>query len=213
MSNHLEPFLLHPFSDGTDVIQMAAIVTSIVQLSWSLSVHQRSFSRSLSGDRQVVITKTASMIQFVSKLLEISSRIVAIALFTAHFGYWLIPLAIAHWGFMTILIFHQETCFCTTDEENPRYFLEYLLNMVIGVICLITFVPVNDRNKKKKAIIYFSLICIQNLTFSSLWFFKSHLKLFEAAAIGYIFGAFSLSFLLQMILFHFFNRQNSHIKA
>lgn len=200
---HLLPFISLISILGTDAIQVSVIVTSIVQLSWSLSVHQRSLSRSFNGDRQV-ITKTASLIQFVSKLLDISSRTVAIAFFTAHFGYWLIPVAVGHWGFMTVWIMHQETSFCTTHKGRSRPCLEYLLNMTIGAICLISFIPVNDRNLKRNTLIYFSLIFIQNVTFSSIWYFKSQFKWFEAAAIGYIFGALSLSLIFLLILFHFF---------
>ena len=195
---------------GTDAIQVVVIVTSIVQLSWSLSVHQRSLARSLqlnTVDGQV-ITKTASLIQFVSKLLDISSRTVAIALFTVHFGYWLIPVAIAHWGIMTVWIMHQETEFCSSEKGRPRPCLEYLLNMTIGTACLLSFVPVKENNLKRNTLIYFSFIFLQNATFSSIWYFNpsTQFKWMERAAIGYIFSALSLSLILLLILFHYLRK-------
>lgn len=200
-------FFFH--SLGTDAIQVVVIVTSIVQLSWSLSVHQRSLGRSLQLNTDgEVITKTASLIQFVSKLLDISSRTVAIALFTVHFGYWLIPVAIAHWGIMTVWIMHQETEFCSSEKGRPRPCFEYLLNMTIGTVSLLSFLPVKGNNLKRNTLIYFSFIFLQNVTFSTIWYFNpsTPFKWMERAAIGYIFSALSLSLILLLILFHYLGK-------
>lgn len=201
-------FLSAFHSLGTDAIQVVVIVTSIVQLSWSLSVHQGSLARSLQLNTVEAITKTASLIQFVSKLLDISSRTVAIALFTVHFGYWLIPVAIAHWGIMAVWIMHQETEFCSSEKGRPRPWLEYFLNMTIGTVCLLSFLPVKENNLKRNTLIYFSFIFLQNVTFSSIWYFNSstQLKWMEGAAIGYIFSALSLSLILLLILFHYLSK-------
>ena len=123
--------------------QVACIASSLFEISWSLASYQRALRRSVPDKRNM--TKMGTLLQFAWRFLTISSRSVAIALFASAYGLWLVPVAIGHWGVMTVWVMHQGTRFCDTERGEPKQCQEYLLNMVIGAIYLLCFLNVKDE--------------------------------------------------------------------
>lgn len=116
---------------------------------------------------------SGTVLQFFWRFCTIGSRAFAVALFASQFSYWLFPIAIGHWGVMTIWIMHQGTRFCDTEQGEPRPCFEYALNMILGAIYLVCFLNVKDEPTRFKYLSYYLIVFVENVAFVLLWFFHS----------------------------------------
>ncbi|KAI1295616.1 XK-related protein 6 [Halotydeus destructor] len=192
-----------------DSVQMACIVTSLVELSWSIASYQRALRRSVAEKRNM--PKMGTVLQFTWRLFTLSSRSLAIALFASEFGYWLLPVAIGHWGIMTIWVMHQGTRFCDTEDGQSRPCHEYLLNMVIGAIYLLCFLNVKDEPTRYKYTAFYVITFVENVALVTLWYLKmaaDPLKVhlwYTVPALSYVVSAFFAGILFMLMYYRFFH--------
>lgn len=133
-------------------------------VSWSLACYHRALRRSVGNKRNM--TCAAVLLQFLWRLFTLSSRLVSIGLFVSAYSYWILPIAIGHWGVMTIWVMHQGTHFCQNEQ------FEYLFDMVIGVIYLFCFLNIKDEPTRYKYTGYYLIKFTENCLFAFLWYFK-----------------------------------------
>lgn len=201
----------HPSSDlwcVAELAQEAAIITSLLELSWALASYHRAVRRSAPDKRNM--TKIGTTLQFLWRLFVISSRALAVALFTVEYGYWLVPIAVGHWGVMSIWIMHQGTRFCDT-LQGPSPCEEYLFNMIIGTIYLFCFINVKDEPTRFKYLAYYVIVLAENGSLISLWYAKTSADPIKAAlwyhvpAFAGVFGAFFMGIFFMLIYYRFFH--------
>ena len=105
-------FACHDFLiTHTELLRGICILVSLVQVSWFISSHTRSMRRLTPGKKN--LSCVSGVLIFLWRFFMVSSRAAAVVLFTTQFGCWIIPIAIAHWGVMTVWVMHQGTNFCS----------------------------------------------------------------------------------------------------
>lgn len=183
---------------------MTAIIASLFELSWSLSSYHRSLRRSVPDKKNM--THCGAFLQFIWRFFTIGSRIIAVALFTAEYGYWICPIAIGHWGIMTIWIMHQGTRFCDNKLGEPRPCQEYLFNMILGTIYFFCFLNVKDEPTRYKYLSYYIISFIENASLILLWYIKSDPnKWYHIPALVGVFGAFAAGIMFMFIYYWCFH--------
>jgi len=96
---------------------------------------------------------------------------------------------------------------------------DYFLNMIIGVIYLLCFIPVKDEPNRWKYSFYYSLNLIENAVFTLLWFYgltstsssasmlsskvTQELPWFATQALLLVFGSFFLGLVLLLLYYRF----------
>ena len=176
-----------------------------------------------------------SMLIFAWRFFIIASRVFAIVLFTSRFGYWMIPIAIAHWGIMTVWIMHQGTNFCSQTSvssssrrgaqhnSHDKPCQEYLFNMIIGIVYLICFIPVKDEPNRWKYIFFYTITFTENFVFTLSWFYSLNYNLishsllrhhhhlhqqlpwFAYPSLVFVFGSFFLGIFFQILYYRYFH--------
>lgn len=180
-------------------------MTSLAQISWSLCSMQRAMRRMTSGKRNM--TKTGTILQFMWRFLTIGSRVAAITLFTSRFGFWIVPVAIGHWGVMTVWIMHQGTNMCDDPKSGRcRPCREYMLDMMIGAIYLICLIPVRDEPTRYKYTAFYAITFAQNTVFTLCWYFALHEQVWYAdPALVWVFGSFGLGIFFMLLYYRYFH--------
>ena len=154
-------FLSHLFSV---IFQLASIISSLIYISWSLASYHRAVRRCIPSKRKMSVM--AIILQILWRFFTLTSRLVAIGLFISAYSYWILPIAIGHWGVMTIWIMHQGTSFCRSEQ------LEYLFNMIIGTVYLFCLLNIKDEPTRYKYSAYYVIVFIENTLFIALWYMK-----------------------------------------
>jgi hypothetical protein len=183
---------------------MAAIISSLIELSWSIASYNRALRRSTPDKRNT--TRFGTILQFLWRVCTIGSRVLAVALFMSEYSYWLCPIGIGHWGVMTIWIMHQQTRFCDNDRGDPRPCHEYLFNMIIGAIYLFCFLNVKDEPTRYKYLSYYTIAFAENISLILLWYIKSDpTKWYHTPALVTVISAFFAGILFMLIYYWFFH--------
>lgn len=144
-------------------ILIFVLISSLFELSWSIASYHRALRRSTPDKRS--LSPIGTLLQFAWHGSMLGSRVLAIALFVTRFTYWLVPIAIGHWGVMTIWVMHQGTHFFPPDHLVR----EYTANMAIGAIYLFTFINVKDEPTRFKYLWYYCVVGAENIIFALLW--------------------------------------------
>ncbi|KAJ6218624.1 hypothetical protein RDWZM_009781 [Blomia tropicalis] len=147
----------------TEYVQIAVIVCSLIELSWSIASYHRSLRRASMDKRNM--SAIGVLLQFIWHAGTIGSRLMAVAMFITQYGAWLAPISIGHWGVMTIWIMHQGTQFM----NEPHHCSEYLFNMLVGTIYMIQFLNVKDEPTRYKYLWYYVITGVENVTLIILW--------------------------------------------
>ena len=151
------------------------------------------------------LTKMSLLLQFLWRFFTISSRLISIGLFITAFTYWIFPIAIGHWGIMTIWVMHQGTHFCADEQA------EYFFNMIIGAIYLVCFLNIKDEPTRCKYTSYYVLILLEDILLLSLWYIKSVSLNSKSIHLNYLLtysgllAAFFLGILFMVIYYRFFH--------
>lgn len=190
-------------------VRAGSIITSLAHVSWSLCSHCRALRRLKPLKRNV--TPAGMFLMFLWRFLTIGSRIVAIALFTCKFGYWIVPIAIGHWGFMTIWVLHQGTNFCDSSTTGqPRPFREYLVNFLIGAIYLFCFIPVKHSEATRvKYSVFYAIALLQNSSMALTWYYcnvtSGQVVWFQLPALVWVHGAFVSGLFFMLLYYRYFH--------
>uniref|UniRef100_T1JZ12 XK-related protein n=1 Tax=Tetranychus urticae TaxID=32264 RepID=T1JZ12_TETUR len=119
------------------MLQLASILSCLVLTSWSLASYHRALRRSIPEKGNM--SSYGVILSFLWRLGTLTCRTMSIGLFISSFSYWILPIAIGHWGIMTIWVMHQGTHFCRHEQS------EYLFNMILGLLYLFEFLNIKDE--------------------------------------------------------------------
>lgn len=189
----------------TEIVRGVAMITSLVQISWSLCCWQRAKRRMTPGKRNM--TKMGTILQFMWHALMIGSRVGAIVLFTSRYGFWIVPVAIGHWGIMSVWIMHQGTNFCDDPLTGTcRPCQEYMLDMMIGAIYLICLIPVKDEATRYKYTAFYSITFSENALLALSWYVCLHEQVwYQVPALVWVFGSFGLGLFFMLLYYRYFH--------
>lgn len=161
------------------------------------------------------MTKTGTILQFMWRFLTIGSRVGSIVLFVSSFGSWIIPISIGHWGLMTVWIMHQGTSYCDdirTGESRPCQ--EYLVNMMIGAVYLICFIPVRDEPTRYKYTAFYVIAFAENTILSLSWYFSLPDKLwYQIPALVWVFGSFGLGLFFMLLYYQYYHPNGKPLRV
>ncbi|CAG2103222.1 unnamed protein product [Medioppia subpectinata] len=190
------------FNLSKEYVQMAAIISSLFEMSWSMASYNRALRRSTPN--KLNVSRMATITHFLWRFCTIGSRVLAIALFTSEYSYWVCPVAIGHWGVMTIWIMHQQTRFCDSERGDQRPCHEYVFNMIVGAIYLFCFLNVKDEPTRYKYLSFYTIVFSENISFIILWYVRSDpLNWYHTPALATVLGAFGVGMLLMLIYYWF----------
>lgn len=147
---------------------MTVISLSLFEIGWSLASYHRALRRASYSKRN--LSPLGVILQLIWQSAIVACRTLAIGLFLHQFTFWICPVAIGHWGVMSIWIMHQGTHFFDDHQGKPRLCPEYLFNMLLGAIYLFVFINVKDEPTRWKYVAFYTITIAENAIFTALWF-------------------------------------------
>ena len=153
------------------------------------------------------MTKTGTVLQFMWRCCTIGSRVAAVTLFASRFGFWLVPVAIGHWGVMTVWIMHQGTRVCDEGQSGDgRACREYMFDMIIGAIYLICFLPMGHAPTRYKYTAFYAIAFSENTLFTLSWYFCLHDQpWYRLPALVWVFGSFGAGLFFMLLYYRYFH--------
>lgn len=152
-----------------NLLAVISCIGSLLALSTMMVTIQRAIRNSNHEKQQLSIP--ASIVMFCWRLLTISSRVLAFALFLTIQPLAFLIFIILHWLAGTVWIAVRGTDFC------PKKFAEYLFNAVCGIIYIFCFFNVHEdkdgRNSRSRCrmLIFYLVVFAENSVLSILWYF------------------------------------------
>ncbi|XP_013775682.2 XK-related protein 4-like [Limulus polyphemus] len=191
-----------PYDFWTVGIQLASIVASLFELSWSLASYHRALRQSVENKRNM--TWSGMSVQFLWRYCTTAARVLSLALFASEYGYWMFPVCIGHWGIMTVWVMHQQTSFCDSETGEKRQCEEYLFNMAIGAVYLFCFLNVKDEPTRLKYLAYYIIVFIENSLMIILWYLRTDPSVwYHLPALICVFLSFSLGITFMLLFYRF----------
>ncbi|KAL3316354.1 hypothetical protein Ciccas_005000 [Cichlidogyrus casuarinus] len=160
-----QPF---PEKITTRMAQLISILCSWLSLAYCLSAYQTSLRNSLTNKSKM--TFLSSLTYTLWKAGILASRILSLALFAAAFrGIFLTSALFVHWLICLLILIKGGTTFCSTDPRNPA---EILFDLVLAAIYIFDVVNVREGHSRIWFAIFYSLMFIENMIFSMMWYFR-----------------------------------------
>ena len=148
---------MSPYSNGS--IQLLAIGASLVSLAWGLSSYSKSLRYPLHD--KLNISYGGTVVMFLWHLAFISSRILAISLFSSCHPLLIIPILSIHMTLMFLWLFY---------EERARSCEELLFNLIVSFVYLFTYFNVRDERTRFKYLFYYCVVFLENSLFILVWY-------------------------------------------
>jgi len=175
------------------------ILSSLISLSWSLTGHQLSISAQ--GGFSSRLGVGAVLLSLLWNAGTISARLLSVSLFISTYGCWIVPVAILHWGVMTIAILHRQHLH---EEESFRV---YALHMLMASINLIQLVSVTPATTHLSATLFYTLSFMENALFTGAWAWSvvelaPEVSLYPVVVLGlFVVIAFTVALMCRQIYF------------
>ena len=141
---------------------MASIVTSLVSITWAL-ISCRRLSRLSEGQRMSI---PGVVIDYLWHLFVIGARVIALAVFAAHFQIWLLAILAIHWVAMIIILVLSKQV-----QRNDKHWDAskiIILSLATNTLC-----PFELETETRSRLRYATLHCImyaENILMSVLWY-------------------------------------------
>lgn len=145
---------------------------------------------------------------------SLSSRMIALVLFSSVSPKSIFVIISIHWLFMFVWIRYQNTDFCATQWEERIY------NAIMAIIYCFCFFNLKEGKSRFRAFIFYNIMFIENLLFLSIYLYLSvyndeNLMIFNSKYSFYLVLSTILCFIigiLSMILYYRFFHPSGPIK-
>jgi hypothetical protein len=134
--------------------QLAAVLASLVSLSWSLVSYHRALRMSLPD--KVNMTYPGMAVQFLWRICMIGSRVLVLALFATTFTRLIGFVCVLHWVIMFVWIISMRTSFCDNKIEELGY------NAVLSVMFIFCYFNPVDSPTRYRYMIFYAFMLLEN---------------------------------------------------
>lgn len=198
----LQLYILSTFKDGitfkNDWLNIIAVVASIASLAWSLVsyAHAARMCHYLKG-----LSICGYIFQVLYRILMITSRVVALALFASEYKWWIFAAVIFHFLLMIYLVSFEKTDFCGNAV------LEFLFQVLIAFIYIFCFINAKNGTSRQHVTLYYTLFFMENSIMIAAWYPSRTEKfgLLEYGAISMVWGGFAFGLLSMLAYYKFFH--------
>ena len=187
-----------------DMFTAVAAACSLVSLIWAILA----YSKSLRDFRQqgYKLSAVGLFFQVLWRISVVSSRVVAMVLFASYFKQWLFVAVGAHWIIMTLWLICQRTRFCTDEDGNEHPYREKLFSAVIGFIYIFCFFNTREGMTRKRVVLFFSIILVENSLFVSMWYpHRTFRGIMAFAALGVVWGGLVFGIVCMLMYYRFYH--------
>ncbi|XP_074641924.1 XK-related protein 6-like [Tubulanus polymorphus] len=144
------------------IFQAVSCSISLLSLAWSLTSYHKALR--FTRDDKENLSYCGMLFHFLWQSFIIGPRVVAIAMFASHYGFYIFIFIGCHWVFMSMWLILQKTNFCNHKYE------EYFFDIICGVIYIFCFFNVKEGQTRHKYSIYYSLIYLENVCLIVPWY-------------------------------------------
>ena len=168
---------------------------SLGSLSWGLEAYHKALRESRADKKNISYVGVGMRILW--RLLTVTARVLAMALFAAIYEWWIFVVAGIHWLLMTLWLIWQETDFCETKFE------ERLFDAVMGIIHIFCFFNMKEGRTRFRAAIFYSIIFVENTVMFGLWYREqeSRNKMYGLPALVFVWGGFFLGIFIMLFYY------------
>ena len=187
-----------------DMLTAVAAACSLVSMIWAILA----YSKSLRDFRKqgYILSAAGLFFQVLWRISVVSSRVVAMVLFASYFKQWLFVAVGAHWIIMTIWLTCQRTRFCTDEDGNEHPYREKLFSAVIGFIYIFCFFNTREGMTRKRAVLFYSIILVENSLFVSMWYpHRTFRGIMAITALGVVWGGLVFGIVCMLLYYRFYH--------
>ncbi|CAH1253250.1 XKR4 [Branchiostoma lanceolatum] len=157
----LQLYIMLKMGDANFLTGTSACV-SLISLSWAIAAYSKAM-RQVRKDKKK-ITWGGLFLQTVWRIGMVSSRVLALAMFTSVYKEWICVVIGVHWLLMTVWVYLQKTDFCDTWWE------ERLFNAVVGVIYCFCFFNIKEGRTRRHIVGFYTIMLLENSALMGAWY-------------------------------------------
>lgn len=187
-----------------DMLTAVAAACSLVSMIWAILA----YSKSLRDFRKqgYVLSAAGLFFQVLWRISVVTSRVVAMVLFASYFKQWLFVAVGAHWIIMTMWLICQRTRFCTDEDGSEHPYREKLFSAVIGFIYIFCFFNTREGMTRKRVVLFYSIILVENSLFVSLWYpHRTFRGIMAVTALGVVWGGLVFGIVCMLLYYRFYH--------
>ncbi|XP_019638689.1 PREDICTED: XK-related protein 6-like [Branchiostoma belcheri] len=139
---------------------------SITSLASSLISYHRSLRDALPNAK--IMNYTGVILWFLWRLLTVSSRVLAIAVFAHLFTWWIFVGLSLHFILMFVWLIFQKTKFYGGDRRAEELGFDF----IIAFLYIFCWLNMKESRSRYRALLYYLLVYAENVTFVGLWYWK-----------------------------------------
>ncbi|XP_066274599.1 XK-related protein 6-like [Branchiostoma lanceolatum] len=139
---------------------------SITSLASSLISYHRSLRDALPNAK--VMNYTGVTLWFLWRLLTVSSRVLAVAVFAHLFTWWTFVGLGAHFLLMFLWLIFQKTKFYGGEKRAEEVGFDF----IIAFLYIFCWLNMKESRSRYRALFYYLLVYAENVTFVGLWYWK-----------------------------------------
>lgn len=192
------------FGSKDDLLTAVTAACSLVSMIWAILA----YSKSLRDFRKqgYVLSAAGLCFQTLWRISMVTSRVVAMVLFASYFKQWLFVAVGAHWMIMTMWLICQRTRFCTDEDGKEHPYREKLFSAVIGFIYIFCFFNTREGMTRKRVVLFYSIILVENSLFVSMWYPHRTLRgIMSIAALGVVWGGLVFGIVCMVLYYRFYH--------
>lgn len=190
-----------------EIWQLVSMFFSLISISCGLAFYQRALRFSL--ENKVNMTWPATIFRAVWHFFDVSSRILALGLFTSLFPRYTAIICSVHCIIAVRWILTMKTDFCYNKCE------EFLYNFVLAVMYIISFLNPKDGTTFKRYLVYYMCMFLENTTLMIVWFVYCPPEMpYKLPAMMSHFLCFFVGIFFMVLYYqHFHPTQNIEVRA
>ncbi|XP_078594767.1 XK-related protein 6-like [Branchiostoma floridae x Branchiostoma japonicum] len=139
---------------------------SITSLASSLISYHRSLRDALPNAK--VMNYTGVTLWFLWRLLTVSARILAIAVFAHQFTWWTFVGLGSHFLLMFVWLIFQKTKFYGGERRAEEVGFDF----IIAFLYIFCWLNMKESRSRYRALFYYLVVYAENVTFVGLWYWK-----------------------------------------
>ena len=175
--------------DSANTQQLISAIVSLLSLAWSLKTYFAALrdvnARLRSPYRQYRLSCKGGFMMILWRLGMISSRAIAMAVFLAAYGSWLLLIAGIHFTVMFLWHIYQQTNFtfpkgldyAKLKKRGDKWKIllkEWCFDFVMAGLTIFCFINLLQGRTFRNMTIYYIIMFIENTMMVTLWFTSLH---------------------------------------
>ncbi|XP_028411968.1 uncharacterized protein LOC114534698 [Dendronephthya gigantea] len=184
------------FDKDNDWLTALSACFSLISLASSIVSYSKA-QRDASKNKGKM-TWWAFACQIAWRITMVASRIVTLVLFASVYTSWIFLFICLHWFLMAFWIRWQKPSFGSKNK-----ILKFMFPIVVGFIYVFCFFNVKDGFTRKRLILFYALMFVENCVLMGAWLpYRHEYGVVFVAALGTVFGGFFIGVIALVLYYH-----------